>query len=189
MELLGTASCRGPPPSIRLFSHLKGLCSKCLGNNASPNNPVGRRIESRISFALAYFIASFSITVLAADVNFPELYCSNSSDQCSTSFLNGCEGIGFVLEVEEHTTAVWTLFLLAASNIFKHPSTVGFIISVFPSEIVISRAGLPLLPKYVGMSEAIKTASVPERGSSKSFGFFMSALKSVRFFELFNFLR
>ena len=31
----------------------------------------------------------------------------------------------------------------------------------------------------MGMSEAIKTASVPERGLSKSFVFLMSALKSV----------
>ena len=168
---------------------MKGLCSKCFGNSASPNNPVGRIIESRMLFALAYFMASFSITVLAAEVNFPELYCSNSSDQCSTSFLNGCEGTGFVLEVEEQTTTVWTLFLLAAFNIFKHPSTVGFIISVFPSEIVISRAGFPLLPKYVGMSEAIKTASVLQSGLFNSLGFFMSALKSVRFSEFFNFLR
>ena len=134
VELLGIESCRGAPPSIKLFNHLKGLCSKCFGNSASPNNPVGRIIESRMLFALAYFMASFSITVLAAEVNFPELYCSNSSDQCSTSFLNGCEGTGFVLEVDEHTIAVLMLFLLAAFNIFKHPSTVGFMISVLPSE-------------------------------------------------------
>ena len=50
---------RGAPPSIKLFNHLKGLCSKCFGNSASPNNPVGRIIESRMLFALAYFWLPF----------------------------------------------------------------------------------------------------------------------------------
>ena len=86
---------------------------------------------------------------LSSRVNFPELYCSNSSDQCSTSFLNGCEGTGFVLEVDEHTIAVLMLFLLAAFNIFKHPSTVGFMISFSFGDCHLA-GRLPITAKICG---------------------------------------
>ena len=128
-ESLGIFSCLGLPPSITLFSQIKGLCFRCIGKTGSPYNPVGKIIESLISFSSQYLIAIFSITVLVAEVYFFALHCSFSSDQCSISFLNSIGGTGFVLDVEEHIIILFIPLILAALIIFKHPLTVGLIIS------------------------------------------------------------
>ena len=69
------------------------------------------------------------MTVLVADVYFLALHCSFSSDQCSISFLNSIGGKGFVLDVEEHMIIFFIPLFLAALIMFKHPLTVGLIIS------------------------------------------------------------